>query len=126
MILLGLTLLVLLATGLGFVRAPLWLWSLAGAAVLIVITATGLTGTMGAVLLWTLFACLALLFNLRPLRRRLITRHLLGAFRRALPRMSDTEREAIDAGTVWWDGELFSGRPNWQRLLSIPAPRLSD
>jgi len=125
-ILLGLTLLALLALGLGFVRAPLWLWSLAGAAVLIAITATGLTGTVGAVSLWTLFACLALLFNLRPLRRRLITRHLLAAFSRALPRMSDTEREAIDAGTVWWDGELFSGRPNWQRLLSIPAPRLSD
>ncbi|TDJ16295.1 MAG: acyl-CoA dehydrogenase, partial [Gammaproteobacteria bacterium] len=90
MILLGLTLLALLALGLGFVRAPLWLWCLAGAAVLIAITATGLTGTVGAVSLWTLFACLALLFNLRPLRRRLITRHLLAAFSRALPRMSDT------------------------------------
>ena len=126
MIALGLTLLVLLATGLGFVRAPLWLWSLAGAAVLIAITATGLTGALGAAVLWALFACLVLLFNLRPLRRQLITRHLLGAFRQALPRMSDTEREAIDAGTVWWDGELFSGRPDWQRLLSTPAPRLSD
>ncbi|MDZ3990536.1 Acyl-coenzyme A dehydrogenase [Pseudomonas sp. Teo4] len=39
--------------------------------------------------------------------------------------MSQTEREAIDAGTVWWDGELFSGRPNWQTLLDYPAPKLT-
>jgi len=39
--------------------------------------------------------------------------------------MSQTEREALEAGSLWWDGELFSGRPNWQRLLSFPAPRLS-
>jgi len=125
-ILLSLALVVLLATGLAYQRAPLWLWTLASGAGLIAITATGLTGTPGAIALWALFAGLALLFNLRPLRRQLITRHVLGAFRRALPRMSDTEREAIDAGTVWWDGELFGGRPDWQRLLSIPAPRLSD
>ena len=39
--------------------------------------------------------------------------------------MSQTEREAIEAGTVWWDGELFSGRPDWEKLLAIPAPKLT-
>ena len=39
--------------------------------------------------------------------------------------MSDTEREALEAGTVWWDGEIFTGRPNWTKLLSAKAPRLS-
>ena len=39
--------------------------------------------------------------------------------------MSQTEREAIEAGTVWWDGELFSGRPDWKKLLSLPAPKLT-
>ncbi len=126
MLLSSFALLVLLALGLGFVRAPLWLWTLTGAAGLVAITAAGLIGVFGTTLLWVLCAGLALLFNLRPLRRQLITRHALRIFKRLLPRMSDTEREAIDAGTVWWDGELFSGRPDWQRLLSTPAPRLSD
>jgi acyl-CoA dehydrogenase len=42
-----------------------------------------------------------------------------------MPAMSDTERDALEAGTVWWEGELFAGRPRWQKLLDIPAPRLS-
>jgi acyl-CoA dehydrogenase len=42
-----------------------------------------------------------------------------------MPPMSQTEADAINAGTVWWDGELFSGRPNWEELLSFPKPRLS-
>jgi acyl-CoA dehydrogenase len=39
--------------------------------------------------------------------------------------MSSTEREALEAGTVWWDGELFSGKPDWSKLRAIPPPRLS-
>ena len=50
---------------------------------------------------------------------------MLAAFRKVLPPMSQTEREAIEAGTVWWDGELFSGRPDWKRLLATPAPTLT-
>ena len=60
------------------------------------------------------------------LRRPLLTRHLLAGFRQVLPRMSDTEREALQAGGVWWDAEIFSGRPQWQRLLDLPRATLSD
>ena len=126
MLWIGLLLLLLLAISLAYIRAPLWVWTLVGAAVLVAITITGYFGGVAAITLWVVFAVPALLFNLRPLRRQLVTRHVLRVFRRVLPRMSDTEREAIDAGTVWWDAELFSGRPDWQRLLSVPAPRLSD
>jgi acyl-CoA dehydrogenase len=70
------------------------------------------------------FAPLAAL-NSAELRREYLTRPLLAKYRRLLPSMSETERQALDAGTVWWDGELFSGAPAWNRLLSIPAPRLS-
>jgi acyl-CoA dehydrogenase len=115
-----------LAVGLAYQRASLRLWTLTGAVVLAAITLSEPVGAAGTVLAWSVFAALAILFNVRAVRRALITRHLLGAFRSSLPRMSDTEREAIDAGTVWWDGELFSGRPNWRHLTSLPAPRLSD
>jgi acyl-CoA dehydrogenase len=59
------------------------------------------------------------------LRRALISDALLRAFRKVMPPMSQTEREAIEAGTVWWDGELFSGRPDWKKLLSLRAPTLT-
>jgi acyl-CoA dehydrogenase len=66
-----------------------------------------------------------LLLNVRPLRVRLITRPFLRSYRRLLPSMSATEREALDAGTVWWDGELFTGGPNWQKLMSAKVPVLT-
>ncbi|MFO1318799.1 MAG: acyl-CoA dehydrogenase [Burkholderiales bacterium] len=62
---------------------------------------------------------------LSPIRRRLLSEPLLRWFRATLPQVSQTEQEALDAGTVWWDGDLFSGRPDWNRLLSIPKPQLS-
>ena len=64
--------------------------------------------------------------NLIEFRREKITRPLLAIYRKMLPSMSDTEREALEAGSVWWDGELFSGMPEWDRLMSFPAPKLSE
>ncbi|MDX1251284.1 MAG: acyl-CoA dehydrogenase [Gammaproteobacteria bacterium] len=72
-----------------------------------------------------LLAALVALFVFPPLRRPLISNRLLPWFRAALPTMSQTERDALEAGTVWWEGELFSGRPDWNKLLAIPAPKLS-
>ncbi|HYM41681.1 MAG TPA: acyl-CoA dehydrogenase [Steroidobacteraceae bacterium] len=76
-------------------------------------------------LLWVLLAGLWLL-NLRPLRKSLITRPFMAAYLRLLPAMSQTEREALEAGTVWWDGELFTGAPQWSKLLAAKPPALSD
>ncbi len=64
-------------------------------------------------------------FFVPPVRRTLISNHLLKVFRKILPRISQTEQEALDAGTVWWDGDLFSGRPDWNKLLAYPKPKLS-
>src|ERR1700688_3684041 len=66
-----------------------------------------------------------LLLNIRPLRLRAVTRPFLRSYRRLLPSMSVTEREALDAGTVWWDGELFTGGPDWQKLMSAKVPALT-
>jgi acyl-CoA dehydrogenase len=67
---------------------------------------------------------LMLLLNIGPLRVRLVTRPFMKAYRKLLPSMSATEREALDAGTVWWDGELFSGGPDWRKLMAAQAPAL--
>jgi acyl-CoA dehydrogenase len=74
--------------------------------------------------LWLLLALLWL-FNIAPLRKALITRPFLKTYMKMLPSMSQTEREALEAGTVWWDGELFTGNPQWSKLLSAKAPTLS-
>jgi acyl-CoA dehydrogenase len=68
---------------------------------------------------------LLFLFNVRPLRIRLLTRPFMKKYLKLLPAMSSTEREALDAGTVWWDGELFTGGPNWQKLMSAKPPVLT-
>ena len=59
------------------------------------------------------------------IRRPLLSAPIFAAYRRILPQMSETERAALEAGTVWWEGELFRGRPDWQRLLDYPQPKLS-
>jgi acyl-CoA dehydrogenase len=74
--------------------------------------------------LWLLLASLWLL-NVRPLRKAIITRPFMKTYLKLLPPMSQTEREALEAGTVWWDGELFTGAPKWSKLLSAKAPALS-
>jgi acyl-CoA dehydrogenase len=74
--------------------------------------------------LWLLLAALWLL-NIRPLRKALISRPFLKAYMRLLPSMSQTEKEALDAGTVWWDGELFTGKPKFEKLLASKAPQLT-
>jgi acyl-CoA dehydrogenase len=76
-------------------------------------------------ILWVPFAAL-LALNIKEWRRPLLSRALLGVYRRMLPSMSTTEQEALEAGNVWWEGELFSGIPNWRKLLELPEPRLTD
>lgn len=70
-------------------------------------------------------ALVAVLF-VPDIRRRILTPAIMRAMARALPRMGDTERIALEAGTVWWDGDLFSGKPDWKKLLAFHRMPLSD
>jgi acyl-CoA dehydrogenase len=76
-------------------------------------------------LLLGLIAIAGIVLLVRPLRYLIVSRPLLKIFRKILPKVSQTEQEALDAGTVWWEGELFSGDPNWSTLLAYPKPQLS-
>ena len=67
----------------------------------------------------------ALLSVVKPIRRALVTRPIFGVYKRILPQVSQTEQEALDAGSVWFDADLFSGRPGWQRLLGFPQATLT-
>jgi acyl-CoA dehydrogenase len=86
--------------------------------------AVGLAPAWWKILVSVPFAIL-LMLNVRLLRVRLVTRPFMKKYRKLLPAMSPTEKEALDAGTVWWDGELFTGGPDWQKLMSAKAPALT-
>lgn len=73
-----------------------------------------------------IFAVTLIGFAIKPLRRLLISDRLFGWYRKVMPTVSETEQEALDAGTVWWDAEIFSGRPRWRILLKNPKPSLSE
>ncbi|ACV36723.1 acyl-CoA dehydrogenase [Accumulibacter sp.] len=81
--------------------------------------------TVISVLIGITLVSMIVLFSVRPLRRALISRSVFKTYKRILPQMSDTEREALEAGTVWWDGELFRGNPDWRKLLAYPVPKLT-
>ena len=72
-----------------------------------------------------IFFAAAAVFGIPALRRQLITRFIMPTVAKFMPRISKTERIALDAGTVWWDGDLFSGKPNWKKLLDFTPPKLS-
>ncbi|MGL1957444.1 MAG: acyl-CoA dehydrogenase FadE [Colwellia sp.] len=74
---------------------------------------------------WLLFAVIILLFNIDSFRQHFISLPLLELFKKIMPKMSQTEQEAIDAGTTWFEAELFRGNPDWKRLHNYPQPRLS-
>ena len=72
----------------------------------------------------SLFVGFALL-NVESIRRDNVTRRLFDIYRSMLPSMSKTEQEALEAGNVWWDGELFTGMPDWRKLNNLPPPKLT-
>ncbi|MBU9814316.1 acyl-CoA dehydrogenase FadE [Rahnella sp. C60] len=89
------------------------------------------TAAMGAIHLWTLWlllplAIILLPFNIPALRRALFSGPALRTFRKVMPAMSRTEKEAIEAGTTWWEGDLFGGKPDWEKLQNYPEQQLTE
>ena len=117
--------LVSMILGLAYVRARLLVWTLATGSFATVIAISPGDNLMPLVLAAAIAVALLLLCII-PLRRKFISDSLFSWFRKALPTLSQTEQEALDAGTVWWDAEIFSGNPDWSKLLKSPKPALSE
>ncbi len=92
---------------LAYHRASLTLFSAVIAAVLAVATIADVIGIFG----WLIFAAIVLPLNIASIRQQYLTKPLLNLYRKIMPEMSTTEKEAIDAGTTWWEGDLFRGQP---------------
>ena len=94
---------------------------------LILLAWTAALGVAGLWNIWVLvpLAIILLPFNLTPMRKSMISVPVFRGFRKVMPPMSRTEKEAIDAGTTWWEGDLFQGNPDWKKLHNYPQPRLT-
>lgn len=111
---------------LAFFRSSIWGWLLA---FLVLVPMIAIESRMSDAAMKNIYLALVifvLVFGVPYLRRLLFSNFVLKVFRKILPQVSQTEQEALDAGTVWWDGELFSGRPRWSKLLAMPKTGLSD
>lgn len=119
MMLLTICILLVTFTLLGYFGVPLWAWTLYGVAVLGVLTSP--------VWLWGAFVTLAVVMNIALLRRSFITAPIVKLIKslQLFPKISETERAAIEAGNVWVDGEFFTGKPDFERILSESYPQLT-
>ncbi|WP_243974342.1 acyl-CoA dehydrogenase FadE [Vibrio natriegens] len=90
-------------------------------AAMLVLTIAGSAGFIG----WAIYILAIAVFAVSGIRQSLISRKALAVFKKVLPAMSQTEKEALDAGTVWWEAELFKGKPEWKNLHAIQTPKLS-
>ncbi|MDH5630216.1 MAG: acyl-CoA dehydrogenase [Gammaproteobacteria bacterium] len=79
-----------------------------------------------SILPWLLYSVVAILYFADDLRKDKITRPIFNLFKKVLPPMNQTEQEALEAGDVWWDGELFKGNPDWKQLLDYKKPALTE
>lgn len=108
---------VIVAWALAYYEAGTRLWTIYTAALLAAILyATGASQTSW-IATFAIFAVPAAIMNIKALRSKVLTGPIFKAFKAVLPPMTSTEREALEAGDVWWDGEMFRGRPQWNKLL---------
>ncbi len=103
----------------GYFGAPLILWT--------ALTAAILHFAQAPIWLWWTLGIIALIFNVKPLRRYTFSAIVLKVMKafEFIPRISETERTALDAGVVWIEGDLFSGKPNFKNMLKEPYPSLT-
>ncbi len=108
-----------------FYGATLVLWTAATAVAMVLFAATGFVALPGLVVTSLLFIAAAVPLNYRPWRQKFFSAPFLQQYLRMVPTLSETERVALEAGTVGWEGELFAGKPDWKKLLDMPFLELS-
>jgi acyl-CoA dehydrogenase len=111
--------------GLAARRAPAWAWSGAIGAYLLIWPSLHAVSAWVLTPVWLVFIPAAAVLGLPALRRKVISQPVLQLFSKLMPSVSDTEREALEAGSTWWEADLFSGSPDWRKLLAYGKPVLN-
>ncbi len=110
----------------GYLRAPVVVWTSIIGATLILLAIFGSLGFLFLSIVFLLYLFAAAFANFKTLRQEYFTKPVVLALQKRMPAMSSGERDAIEAGDVWWEKELFCGAPRWKKLLQMPKPQLSD
>ena len=77
-------------------------------------------------LTWLVLVLVGFFYFAEDIRKQWLTRPIYNFFKRVLPPMSTTEMEALEAGDVWWEAELFQGDPDWKEFMAFPKPELNE
>ncbi|WNC73893.1 acyl-CoA dehydrogenase FadE [Thalassotalea psychrophila] len=120
-VLIGLSAFILITGYLAYTRASLSVFTSSYILLMFVGSIFGLVGAFS----WIVFIAIAAPLNIKSIRKSLISERLLKAFQKIMPEMSTTEKEALNAGTTWFEAELFKGDPDWTKLHKFPQPRLT-
>lgn len=110
---------IVVLAALGFFGAPLLLWTATVAALLFFLSATPV--------IWGIFGVVAAVLNIKPIRQFVMTWPVMRVMQimELMPKISATERTALEAGVVWMEAELFSGKPDLKKMLDQPPAKLS-
>lgn len=111
--------------GVAYFRFPILVWTLFVGVTLLLVSLFGKLNFLFLTFCWIIYLAAACFANLKNLRQTYFTRPLVQTLQKKMPPISNTEREAIEAGNVWWEKDLFCGRPQWKKLLAIPQPKLT-
>jgi len=126
MFLIDLVCLVFLFLTLAFFETPVLIWTVVSAIVLGFITLYGHTPAILLLIYWVVFCCVVGFANFKKQRIHYFTKPVAKSLKKFMPTISRTEREAIDGGDVWWEKELFCGKPDWDHLHALPKPVLTQ
>lgn len=108
-----------------YFRLSLIRWSLFFAGGLLAFHLFSDAGSSAKYWLWAIFAIIVLPLNLKEFRLNFFSKNIYQAMKKIMPTISQTEQEALDAGDVWWEAELFSGDPDFKMIQDMPIPKLT-
>ena len=108
-----------------YFRLPQIIWSVALGIILFIFSFSGVANLASLVIIWALFFAIIIPLNLPHIRQTYISQPLLDFMRSAMPSISKTEQEALDAGKTWWEVDLFSGNPDYSKIRELPTSKLS-
>ncbi|MCK4710811.1 MAG: acyl-CoA dehydrogenase family protein, partial [Gammaproteobacteria bacterium] len=108
-----------------YFRLALIIWSSVLGLTLFIFSFSPLVSIGSLFILWALYLIVVIPLNMTSFRKNKISLPIKDLMAKAMPTISQTEQEALDAGTVWWEGEIFSGMPDYSKLRDLPKAQLS-
>ena len=108
-----------------YFRLPVIIWNAFLGLVLLFFSFSETAGAASILIFWAIYLAVIVPLNMPHIRQKYMAEPLLKFMKNAMPSISQTEQEALDAGSVWWEADLFSGQPDYNKIRDLPAPKLS-